>query len=264
MNKNIASELEMLFDKKQTEMYRRAFSKKLLRKPLTESDVFALENRSYVHTGENSGALIPESLQNEIYSYMEESHPLLKDVKVIHSGATMDIVVHSDILSGDAKNVTEGENIEEEKNKFTKLDVEVNQIVKSVYHSIGFGTVAIDALEEYFSKEIGERISSQWVKNIVAQIKFDLSQENKIESANLGEITIDDFKRAIGLTQNAGSLIAYGRSKTFYDKIAASLGNDRRIGLIPDYDKSIVGQILGIPFKEEDALDEGEILIDRL
>lgn len=66
------------------------------------------EERAFVHTTENTGQVIPKELQNKIYSLMEESHPILKDVNVLQTGTVISIVKHVSINAGDAKNVKEG------------------------------------------------------------------------------------------------------------------------------------------------------------
>ena len=61
--------------------FRNAFLKNLMGKELTE-----VEERAFLHTTANTGAVIPKELENKIYSNMEEQHPILADVNVLRTG----------------------------------------------------------------------------------------------------------------------------------------------------------------------------------
>ncbi len=238
------------------EHYRTAFLKSLLRMPLTEE-----EQRAFVHTTENTSAVIPKDLQNKIYSTMEESHPILKDVQIIRSGAVLTIVKHTAIVAGDAANVAEGAANADEQNTFVNVDLSGKDISKHVDFSYRLGKMAIPAFESYLVQEIGARIGSQWAKNIVAQIKTDLHSGNKISAATPGTLKIDDFLSAMSKLKGVGAVTVYGNNASFYGNVATMNDPDRRISFIPDYQSGIKAQILGNPFKQEDALADGEILI---
>lgn len=238
------------------EHYRTAFLKTLLRMPLTEE-----EERAYVHTTQNTEAVIPKDLQNQIYTNMEEAHPILKDVQIIRSGAVLSIVKHTAIVAGDADNVAEGVANSDEQNTFVNVDLSGKDISKHVDFSYRLGKMAIPAFEAYLVQEIGARIGSQWAKNIVAQIKSDLNAANKINAATPGTLTIDDFLNGMSKLKGVGPVVVYGNNASFYGNIATMKDPDRRISYIPDYHNNIKAQVLGNPFKQEDALADGEILI---
>lgn len=238
------------------ELYRTAFLKDLLRMPLTTD-----EQRAYIHTTENTEAVVPKSLQNMIYSQMEESHPILKDIQIIRSGTVLSIVKHTAIVAGDAKNVAEGVANDDEQNTFVNVDLSGKDISKHVDFSYRLGKMAIPAFEAYLVKEIGERIGSQWAKNIIAQIKADLHTGNKFNAAAVGTLALEDILKGLSLLKGVGPVTLYGNNGTFYGNIATMKDADRKISFIPDYQNGISGQVLGNPFKQEDALGVGEVLI---
>lgn len=239
-----------------SEEYRSAFLKNLIGLPLTEE-----EERAFVHTTENTGQVIPKELQNKIYSTMEEVHPLLKDVNVLQTGTVISIVKHTAIVAGDAKNVAEATANDDEQNTFVNVDLTGQDISKHVDFSYRLGKLAIPAFEQYLVKELGDRIGSQWAKNIVAQIKKDLNAANKIAVKTTGTLALEDVLKALSELKSVGTVYVYATNKAFYDKIASMKDADRKISFIPDYHNAIKGQVLGIGIKQEDALADDELLI---
>lgn len=184
-----------------SEEYRSAFLKNLIGLPLTEE-----EERAYIHTTENTEQVIPKELQNKIYSTMEEVHPLLKDVNVLQTGTVISIVKHTAIVAGDAKNVAEGVANDDEQNTFVNVDLTGQDISKHVDFSYRLGKLAIPAFEQYLVKELGDRIGSQWAKNIVAQIKKDLNAANKIAVKTTGTLALEDVLKALSELKSVGTV----------------------------------------------------------
>lgn len=236
--------------------YRDAFLKKLLGEELTE-----VEKRAYTHTTANTEAVIPAELQNKIYSTMEEAHPLLRDVQVLRTGAVISIVKHTAIVAGDAKAVGEGVANDDEENTFVNVTLSGKDFSKHVDFSYRLGKMAIPAFEQYLVKEIADRIGAAMTRDIVAQIKADLAGENKIDATTPGTVVMGDILNGLSKLKQTGKVYIYANNATFYGSIANMTGAEGLLSFIPNYQDAIAGQILGKGIKEEDALDEGEILI---
>lgn len=236
--------------------YRNAFLKKLLGEEMTEP-----EKRAYTHTTANTDAVIPVELQNKIYSTMEEAHPLLKDVQVLRTGAVISIAKHTAIVAGDAKEVAEGEANEDEQNTFVNVTLSGKDFSKHVDFSYRLGKMSIPAFEQYLIKEIADRIGAAMTRDIVAQIKKDLVAANKIEAVTPGTLALGDILSGLGKLKGVGRVNVYANNATFYGAIANMKDADTKLSFIPNYQEAISGQVLGKGIKEEDALNEGEILI---
>ncbi|CAK7084229.1 phage major capsid protein [Tissierella sp.] len=250
------SEERTMEDKNTALHYRNAFLKNLLNEELTEA-----EKRAYVHTTENTGAVIPTELQNKIYSTMEEAHPILKDVQILRTGAVISIVKHTAIVAGDAKIVDEATANDDEKNTFVNVTLSGKDFSKHVDFSYRLGKMAIPAFEQYLVKEIADRIGAAMAKDIIAQIKLDLAVTNKIDAATPGTLVIGDILKGLGTLKQAGRVFVYANNTTFYGDIANMKDADTKLSFIPNYQEAISGQVLGKGIKEEDALADGEILI---
>lgn len=238
------------------DLVKRAFLKNLLGEELTKE-----ERVAFVHTTENTEAVVPTELQNQIYSYMEEKHPLLADVNVLRTGVVMSFVKHTAIVQGDAKEVGEAEANDDEQNTFVNVTLSGKDFSKHVDFSYRLGKMAIPAFETYLVKEIGDRLAAAMTRDIVAQIKEDVAEENQITAATAGEITLEDFLKALSKLKQTGSVNIYMNNASLYGGVALMEGAEGRLSFIPNYKEQISGQILGKPMKEEDALADGEIII---
>lgn len=236
--------------------YRNAFLKRLIGEELNE-----VEKRAFLHTTANTDAVMPEELQNKIYSTMEEAHPLLKDVQVLRTGAVISIVKHVSIDAGDAAQVGEGVANADEQNTFVNVSLSGKDFSKHVDFSYRLGKMSIPAFEQYLVKEIADRIGAAMTRDIVAQIKADLKAENKFAAATPGTLEMGDFLKGLGSLKSTGRVYVYANNATFYGSVASMAGAEGKLSFIPNYQDAISGQVLGKGIKEEDALAEGELLI---
>lgn len=236
--------------------YRNAFLKNLIGVELSET-----EKRAYTHTTANTEAVVPPELQNKIYSQMEESHPLLKDVQVLRTGAVMTFAKHVSIDAGDAKIVGEGVANDDEQNTFVNVTLSGKDFSKHVDFSYRLGKMSIPAFEQYLVKEIADRIGAAMTADIVAQIKTDVAAGNKVNAATPGTLVKSDVLNGFSKLKTTGQVYVYANNATFYSNIATLEGDAGTISFIPNYQEGIKAQLLGNGIKQEDALADGEVLI---
>lgn len=235
--------------------YRSAFLKNLLGEKLNET-----EERAFLHTTENTGAVIPKELLNKIYTNMEEKHPILKDVNVLRSGAVISIVKHTAIAAGDAKAVAEGTAADDEQNTFVNVTLSGKEFKKKIKFSYRLGKMAIPAFEAYLIREISDRLGSVMAADVIAQIKADLTGANKFNAATQGKLEMKDILKALSLLKGTGAVKVYANNAGIYQNIAAIEGKEGQIAFVPNLQENIAGALLGKPIKQEDALADGEIL----
>ena len=236
--------------------YRNAYLKNLLGESLTD-----LEQRAFVHTTENTGAVIPTELENKIYSNMYESHPILKDVNVLRTGVVLSIVKHVSIVAGDAKQVAENEANVDEQNTFLNVTLSGKDFSKHVDISYRLGKMAIPAFEQYLVEEISARIGSAMADDIVAQITADAHVDNKFSTAQEG-LDMKDVLKAFGSLKGTNKVFIYANSNTLYNSIASMEGlAEGRLSFVPSPQEAIDARLLGKGIKEEDAVPDGQILV---
>ena len=236
--------------------FRNAFYKKLMGKELTE-----VEERAYLHTTANTAAVIPETLENQIYTNMEEAHPILKDINILRTGTVIKIAKHTAIVAGDAKVVAEGAANEDEQNTFVDVTLAGKKFTKHVDISYELETMSIPAFEQYLIQEIGARLGAAMATDIVAQIKKDLVAANKFEAAKPGTLELEDFLKGLGQLKGTGKVYVYVNNTTLYNNLAAVKGDAGRISFIGNFQDGVAATLLGKGIKEEEAVADGEIVI---
>ena len=217
--------------------YRNAFLKNLIGEKLTE-----VEERAFVHTTANTEAVIPTDLQNKIYSQMEEKHPLLADVQILRTGTVLQIVKHTSIDAGDAKQVAEGEANEDEKNTFVNVSLSGKDFSKHVDFSYRLGKMAIPAFEEYLVTEISNRIGSAMADDIVAQIKLDVNADNKIATG--GALGSAHMLEALGKLKQTGRVYVYTNNTTLYGELATIEGEKEKLTFLNNLQDNVSAQFI--------------------
>lgn len=235
--------------------YRSAYFKNMLGIEMTNE-----EREAFTHTTANTAAVVPKETVDMIFSNMEEQHPIIADVNPLRTGTVINITKHTAIAAGDAKVVAEGVANNDEQNTFVSVTLSGKDIAKSIEYSYRLQAMAIAAFESYLVKEISERISAAWAKQMVAQIKTDLAVANKI--AVTKTLKMEDVLKGLAALKGAtGQVVVYANSVGIYSHIATMKDADTKVNFIPDYSQAIAGTVLGKPIKQEDALADGEILI---
>lgn len=237
--------------------YRSAWAKNLLGHTLSE-----VEERAFMHTTKNTGAVVPVELQNKIFSDMEEAHPILKDVNVLrNTGAAISFAKHVSIKSGDAKIVDEGTANEGEENEFVDVVLNGKEFSKNVTITFAQSKMAIPAFEQYLVNEISERIGAAMARDIVAQVRKDLVAANKKNAATPGKAAFTDVLGALAAIKGSASkVVVYATSSTLYNNIYGMTGPDNKLIFVDNAREGMAGTLVGKPLKAEDALAEGEIL----
>lgn len=238
-----------------TNEYRSAFSKTLLGMELS-----AAEKRAFLHTTENTGAVVPQELQNKIYSNMEERHPILKDVQILRSGTVIQIVKHTAIVAGDAAVVAEGAAAVDEQNTFVNVTLSGKDFKKKIKFSYRLKKMSVPAFETYLTNELANRLGAAMAADIIAQIKTDLAAANKVNAETVGTLTSADMRKGLSLLKSVGRVSVYANNATFYGDIAGMEDGKEKLTFINNLQDNISAVIFGKPVKEEDALADGEIL----
>lgn len=249
-----APELPEARNESDDDIYHRAWLKNLRKDPLDDT-----EQRVFLHTTENTEAVVPKRTLDKIYATAQELHPILADVFPLPSGEVIDILKHVSIKAGDAKAVAEGETNDDEENEFVKVVVDGKDFSKHIDLSYRLLKMAIPAFEAYIVREIAKRLASVMAAEVIRQIKADMKTANKVDGgAALDKITL---LGTLGKIKNAGDLMVYASRTAIYGQILTMPGEEGLISFLGDYHDAPNGRLLGSPIKQEDALGDNEVLI---
>jgi HK97 family phage major capsid protein len=236
--------------------YRSAFLKNLMDVPQDEWS--EAERAAFVHTTANTAAVLPTTTLNQIWSLIEEQHPIVADVTVYRYNTIMEIVKHTAIAKGDAAEVAENAApADDEKNTFVKVTLSGKDFAKDVEISYALAKMSIDGLESYLVKEISDRMGAAIAADIVAQLGTDYdSTNNNIVSATAGELEWDDIVKAFGALKRAGAVTVYATRSTIYNYLVSMTDTTGRPLFQPSMQAGVEGTLLGANVKVEDAVAE--------
>ena len=234
--------------------YRSAFLKNLMDVPQDEWS--EAERAAFVHTTANTAAVLPTTTLNQIWSLIEEQHPIVADVTTYRFDTIMEIVKHTAIVKGDAATVNENAApANDEQNSFVKVTLSGKDFAKDVEISYALAKMSIDGLESYLVKEISDRMGAAIAADIVAQIGTDFdSTNNAITSATANELEWDDIVAAFGALKRAGAVTVYATRSTIYNYLVSMTDTTGRPLFQPSMQEGVEGMLLGAKVKVEDAV----------
>ncbi len=236
--------------------YRSAFLKNLMDVPQDEWS--EAERAAFVHTTANTAAVLPTTTLNQIWSLIEEQHPIVADVTTYRYNTIMEIVKHTAIAKGDAGTVNENAApTDDEKNTFVKVTLSGKDFAKDVEISYALAKMSIDGLESYLVKEISDRMGAAIAADIVTQLGTDYdSTNNNIESAEVDELAWDDIVAAFGALKRAGAVTVYATRATIYNYLVSMTDTTGRPLFQASMQEGVEGMLLGAKVKVEDAVGD--------
>ena len=239
-----------------TKEYKNAFLKTLLGRDLTE-----MENVAYVHTTTQENAPVPTEMLNEIWDLIYGEHHILEDITIYRTGTIMEIVKHTEVKQGKAKQVAEGEANDDEQNTFVKVTLTGKDFSKHVDISYAMQKMSIPAFETYLKNEIATGIGEELAKDVIAAIGTGMATENKIQTAAAGTVSYKDLTKLFGQLKRVGSLNIYATRNTIYNQLVG-LTNDSGTPIFQQViNPNVEGALFGAQIKTEDAVADGTILV---
>ena len=239
-----------------TKEYKNAFLKTLLGRDLTE-----MENVAYVHTTTQENAPVPTEMLNEIWDLIYGEHHILEDITIYRTGTIMEIVKHTEVKQGKAKQVAEGEANDDEQNTFVKVTLTGKDFSKHVDISYAMQKMSIPAFETYLKNEIATGIGEELAKDVIAAIGTGMATENKIKTAAAGTVSYKDLTKLFGQLKRVGSLNIYATRNTIYNQLVG-LTNDSGTPIFQQViNPNVEGALFGAQIKTEDAVADGTILV---
>lgn len=245
--------MPQIYDNSSAE-YRSAFFKNLQEVPMDEWT--EAERTAFVHTTSNTSAVLPTTTLNQIWSLIEEQHPIVADVTTYRYNTIMEIVKHTAIAAGDAGTVNENAApANDEQNTFVKVTLSGKDFAKDVEISYALAKMSIDGLESYLIKEIGDRLGAAIAADIVSQIGTDFdSTHNAVTSAAVGELEWDEIVQAFGALKRAGAVTVYATRASIYNYLVSMTDTTGRPLFQPSMQEGVEGMLLGAKVKVEDAV----------
>lgn len=242
-----------------SEEYRQAFLLHLMHR---DDEMTKEQRTAYVHTTNNTSAVMPRTMVDKIWSLIEEEHPIVGDVTVYRTGTIIEVIKHTAIAAGDAANVAENVANDDEQNTFVKVTLSGKDFSKHIDITYALGEMAVDSFESYLINEIGSRIGAIMAEDVVDNaIVANIDSGNIVVSGTAKTLTYAEAAAAFGLLKNARGVKVYGTRKTIYAYLVGMSDTNKRPIFQPDAQQGALGMFLGGQIKVEDAVDDNVLLI---
>ena len=250
-----------MIDTRSTQDYRNAFLKTISGRDLNDAEkaAYQMVNADFVHTTGTIGGLLPTSIQDEIWSVVTEQHSILADIHTLRgTGVVMEVPVHKAVTAGKAKKVAEGAANDAENNTFATIRLAGNDYSKTVYLSYAAANMAIDALESYLVREIGEQLSDEMADDTIAAIKNTIDAGNKLTTK---AATYADITRLFGQLKRCANRTVYVTSNTLFNVLANLTDASGHLVYVPSANAEPNGNLLGARVRIDDGIGDGVILV---
>lgn len=262
--------------------YETVFAKVALQRDLTNDEINLYNEMNpenvYTHNTTNTEIVIPETVVGGIIDKMKELHPILADVTSTNIKGTVKYVKRTAIPAGDADYYDEATVTADEENKFGELTLGGKELSKAVTVTWKLQAMAIADFIPFIQRELAERMGSakakafvrgkgdaKYPQGVITAIEAEDSTPQKVAYKADG-LTYKDITAAMAKIKSgyvSGSKI-YANNSTIWSTLANLLDGQGRPLFIPDVTAGGVGRIFGVPVVEEDAMNDGEILIGNM
>lgn len=261
--------------------YEEVFVKVALQRDLTNEEVNLFNEMNpenvYTHNTTNTEILIPETVIGGIIDEMKEIHPILADVNATRIKGQVKYVKRTAIPAGDADYYDEATATADEENTFGELVLNGKELSKAVTVTWKLQAMAVADFIPFITRELAERMGAakakafvrgkgdKYPQGVITAIEAQDSTPQKVAYKADG-LTYKDITAAMSKIRSgyvSGSKI-YANNATVWGTLANILDGQNRPLFIPDVTAGGVGRIFGIPVVEEDAMNDGEILIGNM
>lgn len=236
--------------------YRSAFLKNLVGAELSVE-----ERAAFTHTTANTTAPLPTTMLNEIWDLVSKKHVIMGDIKTYRTGTILEVVKHTAIVQGKAKNVAEGVANDDEQNTMVKVTLSGKDFSKHVIISYAMAAMSIDALEAYLITEIANSIGEALADDTIATIKAGIAAGNKVSSTGVKFVTHKELAALFGKLKNISSIVVYVNNASLYNYLVSMEDTTGRPIFQPTMQAGAQGILIGAQVKIEESVADHEILV---
>ena len=262
--------------------YEDVFAKVALQRDLNEDEINLFNQMNpenvYTHNTTNTEIVIPETVIGGIIDEMKELHPILADVNTTNIKGQVKYAKRTGIKAGDADYYDEGTDVADEENTFDELVLNGKELAKAVTVSWKLQSMAVADFIPFIKRELAERMGAakarafvrgkdikKYPQGVITAIEAETNTPQKVaykaDGLTYKDITAAMAKIKSGYTSGAK---VYANNMTIWGTLANVMDEQGRPLFIPDVSAGGVGRIFGIIVKEEDAMNDGEILIGNM
>ena len=266
-----------------SDTYKTAWAKTLVGGQLTneEKESFSMVNEAYTHTTGNTGIVIPKTVTKGIWEMAGEMYPYFQDVTKTYVNGVLSMIQED--TSSDSKWYDESTETEDGKETFKEFTLNGCELSRNITVSWKLKEMAIEDFIPYIQRKMAKKMGAAAGYGVTHGAGPAADSNAKAEP--LGVVTaltkesgtpqVVKYTGNVPTYQNildarskvksgyGNGLAIYANSTTIWTGLAAVVDANKRPLFIPDPTNNGVFRILGMVVKEDDSMENGEILFSN-
>jgi len=263
-----------------SEVYKNAWAKKMMGKPLTNDEERAYEMVNSALTTATTGAVVPTTVADGIWEQAEEFYPYFADVTKTYVNGVLSIIRED--VSSDAAWYDEGTQTADGSETFNLLTLGGCELSRAITVSWKLKEMSVEDFIPYIQRKLAKKMgkAAGWgVTNgrganpgggakpepmgVISALAAESDTPQIVGYAAATGITYSDIVTARSKIKSGygAGLAIYANSKTIWAQLANVLDDNKRPIFASEADGSI--RILGLKVKEDDSLSDGDVLISN-
>ncbi len=266
----------------ESEEYKVAWAKTLMGKQLTqdESETYMMVNEAFTHTTENTSIVIPKTVTKGVWEMAAEMYPYFADVTKTYVNGTLSMIQED--TSSDAAWYEESSKTEDGKETFKEFQLSGCELARAITVSWKLKEMSIEDFIPYIQRRMARKMGaaagygathgkgkgSSGKPEPIGTVTALLSAEGTPQDVRYKKGTSPTYQNILDARAKVKSgysvnLKIYANSTTIWTKLASIVDANKRPIFLVDPTGNGQIRILGMAVKEDDSMNDGEILISN-
>lgn len=266
----------------ESEEYKVAWAKTLMGKQLTqdESETYMMVNEAFTHTTENTSIVIPKTVTKGIWEMAAEMYPYFADVTKTYVNGTLSMIQED--TSSDAAWYEESRKTEDGKETFKEFQLSGCELARAITVSWKLKEMSIEDFIPYIQRRMARKMGaaagygathgkgkgSSGKPEPIGTVTALLSAEGTPQVVRYKKGTSPTYQNILDARAKVKSgysvnLKIYANSTTIWTRLASIVDANKRPIFLVDPTGNGQIRILGMAVKEDDSMNDGEILISN-
>lgn len=262
--------------------YKTAWAKTLMGKQLTgdEQATFLMVNEAFTHTTENTSIVIPKTVTKGIWEMAAEMFPYFADVTKTYVNGVLSMIQED--TSSDAAWYEESKATEDGKETFKEFKLSGCELSRAITVSWKLKEMSIEDFIPYIQRRMARKMGAaagygathgkgsvdKSKPEPVGTVTALMQQENTPQVVRYKKGASPTYQniltaRALINSGYSGGLKIYANSTTIWTKLASIVDTNKRPIFLSDPTGNGQIRILGMEVKEDDSMQNGEILFSN-
>ncbi len=266
----------------ESEEYKAAWAKTLMGKQLTqdEESTYAMVNEAFTHTTKNTSIVIPKTVTKGIWEMAAEMFPYFADVTKTYVNGTLSMI--QEATSSDAAWYEESQETEDGKETFKEFQLSGCELSRAITVSWKLKEMSIEDFIPYIQRKMARKMGaaagygathgkgkgSNGKPEPTGTVTALLNAEGTPQVVRYKKGESPTYKNILDARSKVNSgystnLKIYANSTTIWTKLASIVDANKRPIFLADPTGNGQIRILGMAVKEDDSMEDGEILISN-